>query len=53
MVLDRYVQEFREKLGIRTLEPPFEIGGATEAMIWMHRNSDDPEHGGCVSECAP
>jgi hypothetical protein len=29
MVLERYAQEFREKLGIRTLEPPFKIGGVT------------------------
>lgn len=44
MVLERYAQEFRERLGIRTLEPPFEIGGVTEVMIWTQRNTDDPGH---------
>ena len=44
VVLERYAQEFRERLGIRTLEPPFEIGGVTEAMIWTQRNTDDPGH---------
>jgi DNA-binding transcriptional LysR family regulator len=44
MVLERYAQEFREKLGIRTLEPPVDVGGVTEVMIWTQRNSDDPAH---------
>lgn len=44
MVLERYAQEFREKLGIRTLEPPVDVGGVTEVMVWTQRNSDDPGH---------
>lgn len=44
MVLERYAQEFREKLGIRTLEPPVDVGGVTEVLVWTQRNSDDPGH---------
>ncbi len=44
MVLERYAQEFRERLGIRTLEPPVDVGGVTEVMVWTQRNSDDPGH---------
>jgi DNA-binding transcriptional LysR family regulator len=44
MVLERYAEEFRERLGIRTLEPPVDVGGVTEVLVWTQRNSDDPGH---------
>jgi DNA-binding transcriptional LysR family regulator len=44
LVHERLGMEFQKQLKIRLLEPPVQISGVTEIMVWTARNTEDPGH---------
>jgi DNA-binding transcriptional LysR family regulator len=44
LVHERLGMEFQKQLKIRLLEPPVQISGITEIMVWTERNTEDPGH---------